>query len=64
MRIAFSPETGGIVSIVNTYTGHNFISAQTEKPKLWRLVIRKKDGKEVQLGNDDCAPPTITLAKR
>jgi len=63
LRITFSADTGGIVSIVNTVTAHNFISASLKKPKLWHLVIRKKNGERAELSNDSCDKPSISLKK-
>lgn len=61
MRIIFSPETGGIESIVNKVTGHDFVSAPSEKPKLWHLVLKTTKGIQAQLHNYDCEKPAITL---
>jgi hypothetical protein len=62
LRIAFSPETGGITSISNTDTAHDFISARVEKPRLWQLVIIKKNGERAELFNHASEKPTITLS--
>jgi len=58
-QIIFSEETGGILGIVNTTTGHNFVSAPSAKPKLWRIVLNGKDGKRLELSNIECAKPAI-----
>jgi hypothetical protein len=62
-RVSFSPETGGIVEIVNTTTGRDFISSRAEKPKLWRLRIEKANGEAGILDNTLCGRPVIKLGR-
>jgi len=62
-RILFSPETGGITAIVNLANGHNFISTPIEKPRLWRLILRKPNGDSAELSSIDCVKPAINLSK-
>ena len=56
-RITFSPDTGGIIGIVNTETGHDFISTQVTNPGLWRLVLRKSNGESAELASPGSSKP-------
>jgi hypothetical protein len=59
IRVTLSEETGGIVSILNKDTGHDFISSKAEKPKLWELVIKTAERKESRVSSLRSERPTI-----
>lgn len=59
VRVTFSQETGGITSIANKQTGHDFVSAAVQKPKLWELVLKTASNKEVRISSASCEKPAI-----
>jgi Domain of unknown function (DUF6259) len=62
ISVTFSPDTGGITSIINKKTGHEFISAQIEKPRLWELVL-KTGSNEVRVSSFRCERPALNTTK-
>lgn len=63
IRLAFSEETGGIVGIVNKETGHDFISSQVKKPKLWELALKTANSNDVRISSFRSERPIITARK-
>ena len=61
-RVTLSEATGGIASILNKDTGHEFISSQIEKPALWELVL-KMGSNEVRVSSFRCAKPLIKSSR-
>lgn len=64
IRVTLDQDTGGITSIVNKLTGHDFVSEQAPKPKFWELVLNTSDHKEVRVSNLHCEKPIINATKR
>ena len=55
-------DTGGISSIVNKETGHDFISSPNEKPTLWELAL-KTGSNDVRVASFRCSKPVIKNGK-
>ncbi len=62
--ITFSRATGGILDISNLDNGHSFISMPGDKPLLWRLQFRRKNGEEIHLNNSEALSPQCTTKTR
>src|SRR5690349_3178789 len=63
IQLTFNEETGGIASIVNKDTGHDFISSEAKKLRLWELVLKTSSSNEVRVSSDRCRRPLIRETK-
>jgi hypothetical protein len=61
LAMRFGSQTGGILSIMEPKTRHEFVSQPSNHPLLWRLVLKNSSGTEVTLENTQVAPPEIDL---
>ena len=61
LRLGFSGDSGGIVSI--QAGGHEFVEAAAERPLLWRLTLRDRAGREAAVDNAAAPRPSITVRR-
>ncbi|NLC58628.1 MAG: hypothetical protein GX774_17485 [Armatimonadetes bacterium] len=59
---AAAAEGMGLVSLFSQRTGHEFLTGPSEKPLLWRLVLRGPDATDIRL--DNTTPARCSLTER
>jgi hypothetical protein len=63
VRVTLSQETGGITSILNKETGHDFISFEVKLPKLWELVLKTAGSNDLRVSSFRCNKPLLETKK-
>ncbi len=63
LAMKFCPQTGGIVSIKEPATGHDFLAHTTGQPLLWRLFLHSQSGDEIEINNTQAGSPAFDSSK-
>lgn len=60
LQLTFNPQTGGLVSLRDLVSNHDFIRQSAEKPLIWRISLQNADRKEIVLTNAEAPAPACT----